>query len=411
MDPNGEHGPIQFLLLKPNSPAKLPTYPFIISKSVELAAGEIIGGHPCDQGQAYLLKVRSQKQVDKLLAVKNLIDSTPVTINFHPSLNTCKCVVTCREAAGATDEVLTQDLANQGVIGVHRFTRKVDGKTQPTNTLVLTLRGTTVPTHIRFGFIQAQTRPYYSRPMICLQCGKLGHTKKHCKNETACLNCGEEQTHPNCELPPNCVNCQDAHPSNSRSCPAYKEEQDIIRIRTDLGIPHNEAVKEYRKRQKQSTSLQQRLIQATTNPTIAEKDKEILGLRKLVDFLTAQITTLTNQVKKLELQKEKSPETSDSDASMTSDTSTVSIQNTPKRFWKTSSEDSPTGSDPKNGKPAEKRQKKKRQRKPENPTPPTIDLPLESTQQGKTATSTPPQQTGKSTKLPSNYYASTSYLK
>ncbi|XP_055584695.1 uncharacterized protein LOC129737559 [Uranotaenia lowii] len=390
MDPNGAHGPIKFLLLKPAPNSKLPTYPFIISKTVELAAGQIVGGHPCDQGQAYLLKVRSQKQIDKLLSVKQLIDSTPVTVELHPTLNSCKCVVTCREVAGATDEALTKDLANQGVTNVYRFTRKIDGKIQPTNTFVLTIQGTLVPTHIRFGFIQAQTRPYYSRPMTCLQCGILGHTKKHCKNDVTCLNCGEKQSHKDCQKTPHCVNCQGSHPSNSRSCPAFQAEQEIIKIRTDKGISHNEAVKEYRLRQNQTTSVQQRLNQASLNSAINDKNKEISELKQLVAFLTTQIEKLTSQVKNQNQPDPGSHEESDSDTDMTSNSSTVSTISTPKRFWKTSSEDSPTGGDPIKSQTKE-RPKKKRSRGQKNQALPSTS---QTTQPGKTTTPDPSKQFG-----------------
>ncbi|XP_055605058.1 uncharacterized protein LOC129753283 [Uranotaenia lowii] len=382
MDPKGEHGEIQFLLLKPTTTAKLPAYPFIISKTVELAAGQIVGGHPYDKGESYLLKVRSPKQVEKLLAVNELIDSTPINITLHPTLNTCKCIVTCKEVAGISNQQLASDLASQGVTNVYRFLRKVDGKEAPTDTFVLTIQGTTAPAHIRFGFLRTPTRQYYPRPMMCMQCGKFGHTKKHCKNALVCLICGEQEIHTNCQLTPNCVNCKNPHPTTSRICPVFVGEQDIIKIRTDRGISHNDAVKEYRSRQNQTSSIQQRLNQASSSSSVDAKDREIAELRRQVAFLTAQIATFSQLVKEKQRTNE-SQCSSESDTSMESNNSTISKASTTKRFWKTSSDDSPPGAEtnPQDDNKIPNRPKKKRHRRPNNANLPAKDLTVDSNRQ------------------------------
>ncbi|XP_055588720.1 uncharacterized protein LOC129760386 [Uranotaenia lowii] len=363
MDPKGDHGEMQFLQVKPVAPAKLPIYPFIIAKTVEQEAGIIHGGNPTDNGSTYLLKVRSPRQVEILLKVKQLIDSTPVTITYHPTLNTCKCVVTCKEVEGATNEQLASDLESQGVTSVYRFLRKENEKDIPTHTMVLTVRGTVVPRYIRFGFLQISTRPYYSRPMLCVQCGKFGHTQKNCKFDPICINCGDKEVHSNCKKEPHCVNCRNNHPTNSRTCSFFKEEQEIIKLKTDTGISHKEAVKELRSRLIRSSSIQQRL-NPERNPT--NQETEIIQLRKQVAILTAQLAMFTRRPQDNPTNDENE---SESDGSMTTSCSTASHQTTPKRIRNGSSEGMQTSSESSSGTTTQQklnRTKKKRQRNPEN---------------------------------------------
>ncbi|XP_055589295.1 uncharacterized protein LOC129741583 [Uranotaenia lowii] len=323
MDPNDVHGEVRFLVLKAAANSKLPQNPFIIAKSIDQIAGRIDGASPTDGGKTVLLKVRSQQQFDKLLQLKKLIDDTPVTVEPHPTKNTCQCVVSCREVAELDESDICQALQEQQVVKVYRFTRKVNEKTVPTNTMVLTFKGTVPPTHVWFGYLRVPTRPYYPRPMQCFLCGRFGHTKAKCPNPPICQNCGESTIHPDCPNQPHCINCQGNHPTNNRSCPAYQQEQSVTRIRVDMGISHSEAVKVFRSQLNIVTQskVQQRLI--NDNTTSIDHNRKIMELEKQITDLIQQNIELQTKIR--EIESKKNIPSDDSDTTLTDSNSEASM--------------------------------------------------------------------------------------
>ncbi|XP_055605828.1 uncharacterized protein LOC129753998 [Uranotaenia lowii] len=341
MDPFGEFGDMQFLRMKPSGHQKLPKNPFIISTSVEKYVGKIDGGNPTDRGESYLLKVRNPAQINKLLKLDRLIDGTPITIDHHPTLNLCQCVVSCEDAAGLSNDDLQSFLADQGVTKVYRFLKKSGEKTVPTNSMVLTVKGTTPPPHIFFGFIRIATRPYYPRPLLCYNCGTYGHSKLRCKNSPVCIDCGDSEVHKDCPNEPHCVNCQGPHSSINRNCPIFKEEQAIVRLKVDLGISQGEATKVYRSRLQHRKEATER-IQAET-----QKDQRIRQLEAQVSQLLEQLNQLKENLNQSTLvgdstttQEDSDDSSCDSDRQMTI-IRTPSNTSTPKRSRQNSSIESP----------------------------------------------------------------------
>ncbi|XP_055603957.1 uncharacterized protein LOC129752192 [Uranotaenia lowii] len=341
MDPAGNHGQIQFLRMKPVSPAKLPKNPFVISSSVERLVGKIEGGNPIDGGTNYLLKVRNPTQAAKLTQLTRLIDETPITIEEHPTLNFCHCVVTCGSADGLSNEELQSFLSEQGVNKVYRFTRKTDKKVIPTSSMVLTIKGTVPPPYIYFGFIRVATRPYYPRPLLCYSCGKYGHSKNRCQNAPICLDCGFPNQHDPCPNRPLCVNCRGNHPATSKLCPVHKQEEAIIHLKVDLGLTQTEATRVFQQHSNNNQRVSQNIPNA--NP---EKDQRIMELELLVSKLQEEIEQLKNSNNESTLATN-TPSSQDSEDSVSEPEqqpltrNTQNITSTPKRNRNNCSIDSP----------------------------------------------------------------------
>lgn len=63
-------------------------------------------------------------------------------------------------------------------------------------------------------------------------CFIIGHTQKHCKNNTKCFVCSSTDHNPKeCEEV-KCINSQQQHRSNNRNCPIYKKRQAILKYKT-----------------------------------------------------------------------------------------------------------------------------------------------------------------------------------
>lgn len=143
MDPEGMYGELHLLRISGvNGP--LPNRPFQIRRSVEkFVGGKIEGAFPEANKATYALKVRNKRQFDQLLTMKKLNDGTAITITEHPTLNSIRCVVSCRDVINMSDDELLEELKEQGVKEVRRITKK-NGKSRENRPLiVLTCQDTT----------------------------------------------------------------------------------------------------------------------------------------------------------------------------------------------------------------------------------------------------------------------------
>lgn len=293
MDPiNGE---LSILLMKPATEKDvLPDDPFVIQKSIDAAVGAIEDARPEARGARYVLKVRQKRQIDKLMRLRELIDGTPIKIDFHETLNVRKCIVSCQYGLQIADNEMVSHLSAQRVIEVRRFTRKDPKdrtKTIPTNTMVLTLQGTTVPEFLYFGYVRVKTRPYYPSPLQCTKCHRFRHTRKYCTQNESCADCSSEHAVSTpCAADPLCINCSGPHSSRSRDCPVKIDEVNIVKIKIDQDVSYVEARKRHEAQKQQG-------ITATPSTsdlmkTLEAKDQEIAKLRTLLQNLIKEVADL-----------------------------------------------------------------------------------------------------------------------
>lgn len=235
MDAAGDHGPLTVLLMSPaRREGKLPNNPFVIARSMKEQVGAVSAAYRDKDGNL-VVKVRSERKASKLLELNKLIDGTEVKVEEHARLNQTRCIVTCYSVSELSEEELAKELADQGVIQVHRLGRK-DGKSA---TMIVTFRGTVVPKEIFFGYDRCATREYKQAPMQCFRCFDYGHTKARCTAKEICRNCSkahqinkDQDGKTVCESAAKCKHCGGAHSPTSRMCPKYTEEEAINEIRT-----------------------------------------------------------------------------------------------------------------------------------------------------------------------------------
>lgn len=257
MDSTGEHGPLTVLLMTPaHREGKLPSNPFTIARSVKEQVGAITAAYRDKDGHL-VIKVRNDKKAAKLMELNKLIDGTEVKVTEHAKLNQATCIVTCHTVDELSDEELAEELADQGVIHVHRFGRK-GGRSA---TMSVTFRGTVVPREIHFGFDRCATREFKQAPMQCYRCYDFGHTKPRCTAEELCRNCSKAHTIEKdsdgktiCSAAPSCKHCNGSHSPTSRTCPKYVEEEEINEIRTKEDKSAREARRLFHERKATSGS-------------------------------------------------------------------------------------------------------------------------------------------------------------
>jgi len=88
---------------------------------------------------------------------------------------------------------------------------------------------------------------YIPRPLRCTKCQKFGHHHSRCRGTVSvCYRCSvshSQETSCASDAPVKCVNCSGDHPSSSKQCPKYQQEQKIIKLKYTLNIPFLEARK------------------------------------------------------------------------------------------------------------------------------------------------------------------------
>ncbi|XP_055584909.1 uncharacterized protein LOC129737770 [Uranotaenia lowii] len=148
--------------------------------------------------------------------------------------------------------------------------------------------------------LRINVRAYYPSVLQCRGCAAYGHTRKHCSSEAVCLQCSQNHTiddDQDCPNPAHCYHCKGAHSPISKSCPVFRKEEAVVRIKIDRGVTYREAREEVEKTNIQnsySSQVQTRLNQHS------DKDREILLLRQELDKLRSQLKDFSQLKSQLE---------------------------------------------------------------------------------------------------------------
>ena len=199
-----------------------------------------------EQWQATQLLVHFENKAcsDLLLyQTKKLID-LHVKVTPHRTLNSSRCVISCRELANMTEEDIQEELQPQGVTKVERIKRRRDGQLMPTDYYILTINSQNIPSEIKVGFLIRKTKVWTPNPQRCFNCQIYGHNKKFCKNHQRCAKCAQVgHADYECDNEVKCSNREDDHPAYMRSCPRWKIEQKILKEKFENNISFHVARK------------------------------------------------------------------------------------------------------------------------------------------------------------------------
>ncbi|XP_055589310.1 uncharacterized protein LOC129741598 [Uranotaenia lowii] len=218
-------------------------------------------------------------------------DRTCVEVVDHPTLSFTKGVVFEPDTKDWDDSDLLKELSHEGVTEIKRITSK-DKKTgaiKNTPLLILTFKGTKRPKHIHFGMLRINVRTYYPSVLQCRSCAVYGHTRKHCSSEAVCFNCSQKHSldkDTDCPNPAYCYHCEGAHSPISKSCPVFRKEEAVVRVKIDKNVTYREAREEVLRTTSQnsySSQLQHRLHEQS------DKDRQIQLLQKEVEKLRDQL--------------------------------------------------------------------------------------------------------------------------
>lgn len=113
----------------------------------------------------------------------------------------------------------------------------------PTQMVKVFFSGLTLPKTTVIDCVERRVRHFIPKVRRCLKCLRFGHLKDQCKAKIRCPKCSEGHDVKNCRgLVVTCVNCGSSdHDSVSLICPQFKREQQIVKLKQEMGISYDEA--------------------------------------------------------------------------------------------------------------------------------------------------------------------------
>ena len=192
-----------------------------------------------------LVQVTTKAKSDALLKM-TLFDKTKIKSYPHQTLNSSKGVVRCRQLSLCTLDEIKSNLKQQGVSDVRRISIKRNDQIINTNTYIFTFDTPTIPTELKIGYNIAKVEVYVPNPLRCFGCQRFGHHEDKCNNKPTCRKCGmydSDHSEYNCARDVRCSNCQGQHTADSKDCPVWQREKEIMRVKYTQNISFPEARK------------------------------------------------------------------------------------------------------------------------------------------------------------------------
>ena len=139
-----------------------------------------------------------------------------ITVKLHDTLNHVKGVNYAPCLSDVTEEEIIQNLKNQGVVAVYKFTSlNEDGTRTCKGDMILTFNLYNLPRVLDVAWYKVKVKQYFPNPMRCRNCQLLVHTKNRCADPASCDSCNLPPHGENCTRLP-CANCTQEHPSSSK---------------------------------------------------------------------------------------------------------------------------------------------------------------------------------------------------
>ena len=232
-----------FLIKSADSTSLKGVNPFIIQKAIDGFVGKVEFAKKIASGDI-LVRVNDASQA-KLILKMTKLHCYNVKVSVHAGLNTCKGVVTCRDLQSLDEKEIVEFMRDQNVVDAKFITRLKDNVRERTWSVILTFGLEKVPEHVYIGYERVSVRVFIPLPLRCFKCQKFGHGANGCHSDKVfCGKCSGEHDTADCAVSvPKCVNCSLPHSSNSRDCPKFKLEKEIVAYRAKERVDYFEARK------------------------------------------------------------------------------------------------------------------------------------------------------------------------
>ena len=246
----------RYVIIKPlSSKSPISDNPFRLAADIDKLVGKVLDVKRLRSGEI-LVKTQTSVQAAKLIKCKQLpISKTSVIIEDYSKLNHSKGKIFHHDLKALEYQEILEGFKSDNVIEVYRQKqRNKQGNLEDSGVFILTFNKTILPNYVSAGYSRIKVTPYIPNPMRCAMCLEYGHTQKYCKaTQKICAKCGQTTHDGDCDVALKCINCVRAkmngdlsHSVLSRSCPIFKKEYEIQKIRTLNNVTLREAQNMYR---------------------------------------------------------------------------------------------------------------------------------------------------------------------
>lgn len=172
-------------------------------EEIEKKVGKIQDVFLAERGDLTIVPL-SALQKGQLLEITNLRGSE-VKCSLTKWEQDCKALIH-GVPVDLTEEEIKAQLKGDGVVGVKRMNRWKDGKSSPTESIILNFASKQHPTRVKIELLSYQVRTFIQPPKQCWNCWGFGHTKITCTAPTRCRKCSKEHAsevhaHPSGSVP------------------------------------------------------------------------------------------------------------------------------------------------------------------------------------------------------------------
>ncbi|CAF4918509.1 unnamed protein product [Pieris macdunnoughi] len=139
------------------------------------------------------------------------------------------------------------------VLKARRLNRKTNSDGQinwiPTQTVVLTFQGQTLPERIFSCHSSLRVETYQLPTIQCLNCCRFGHVKSQCRSKPRCFRCTLAHPGDDCNIPEIeslCLFCTASHYATNKACPEHNRQKNIKSCMSQESISYLEASARFR---------------------------------------------------------------------------------------------------------------------------------------------------------------------
>lgn len=217
---------------------------FVLKKAIDAVSTEYENVTQLRDGSILIL-AKNIKIAEKFMKITNIANICPVQVKYHDHLNASKGLVYAPCLKNIPETEIVAEMRSQNVTEVYKFNKKVEDKFIPSGLMLFTFDLYQPPTTVEIGWYKAKVNEYIPNPMRCRNCQLLGHTKKRCDKQQICETCNLPSHMSEICTRTMCANCQEPHPSSSLNCPKYKQNKEILTIKTRNKCTMAEAKRTY----------------------------------------------------------------------------------------------------------------------------------------------------------------------
>ena len=298
----------KFIVIKSENQEKPITTlsPFVIEKQIEATIGTPKSVKKL-KNQTLLVETTRKAQTDNLLKMTTFFN-LPVSVSEHKTLNTCKGIIRDRTLKGESEENILEYLRSQDVIAVKRFKIQKGHSQIETNTLLLTFKKIEVPKSLRIFYRFVPVDVYIPNPLRCYNCQRFGHHEMNCPEDigSVCEKCGmgnHDHITSRCKNETKCVNCGQNHLSKSTECEVWKKEKEIMKIKVTKNLTYLETRSLYEHQPEttfskivQSAQIAKPVTKSSATQ-VDENDKIITASTKIIEPRIKKAVKPSNQPK------------------------------------------------------------------------------------------------------------------